>query len=486
MPGRVTIEFLNGELVGRSWNYTTHDLCAFGRAFDCNAVMPESDLQVSRHHFILEVNPPEVSIRDLGSRNKTIINDVPSGGRQSGESAANWSSQRHPAVRLHDGDRIRIGRTELVIRIEQPVFCCRCVTEIPESDSQALRWVGNNFLCRSCRDHLPDSAMHKTPAAPRCGKCGQDVSAEIGIGQRGDYVCRSCRDKLKHAGAEGLKQTLQSAISRSQHLQFSDLKIGRKLGEGAFGAVYEAQTRNGVYAVKVMLSEVAVNPQAKQRFLREIEIGRNLCHPNIVSILDYGAEGSLFFFIMERSPGGSLQDLFEHHGGPLPLTRLAIWLRQVAEGMAHAHRQNFVHRDIKPSNVLLFGEEHSTAKVADFGLAKNFETAGLSGLTMTQQFAGTFAFMPPEQITNFKYSTPASDVYSLAATFYFLLTGHYPREFTPDRDPVSVVLDEQTLVPIRKRSGSIPAELAEILDRALNHVASQRFQTAGEFSRALR
>lgn len=486
MPGRVTIEFLNGELAGRSWNYTTHDLCAFGRAFDCNAVMPESDLQVSRHHFILEVNPPEVSIRDLGSRNKTIINDVPSGGRQPGESAANWSSQRHPAVRLHDGDRIRIGRTEFVIRIEQPVFCCRCVTEIPDSDSQALRWVGNNFLCRSCHDQLPASAIHKPPDVPRCGQCQRDVSAEIGIGQRGDYVCRSCRDKLKHAAAEGLKQSIQSAISRSQRLQFSDLKIGQKLGEGAFGAVYEAHTCSGVYAVKVMLSEVAVSPQAKQRFLREIEIGRSLRHPHIVPILDYGAEGSLFFFIMERSPGGSLQDLFERHGGPLPQSRLWTWLRQVAEGMAHAHRQNFVHRDIKPSNILLFGDDHSTAKVADFGLAKNFETAGLSGLTMTQQFAGTFAFMPPEQITNFKYATPASDVYSLAATFYFLLTGHYPRDFNPSRDPVSVVLDEQSIVPIRNRVSTIPHSIAAVLDRSLAHVASQRYQTADDLLRAIK
>jgi serine/threonine protein kinase len=113
-------------------------------------------------------------------------------------------------------------------------------------------------------------------------------------------------------------------------------------------------------------------------------------------------------------------------------------------------RKAFVHRDLKPSNILLsFAQNDVVAKLSDFGLAKSFERAGLSGLTLTGNYAGTPYFLPRKQITNFKYVKPVSDVWSMGATIYNMLTGTFPYHFTKGRDPIDVILNDN-IVPIRQ------------------------------------
>jgi serine/threonine protein kinase len=156
---------------------------------------------------------------------------------------------------------------------------------------------------------------------------------------------------------------------------------------------------------------------------------------------------------------------------------------QALEGLASAHGAGFVHRDLKPDNVLFAGD--GTAKLADFGLAKSFQQAGLSGMTATGAFAGTYFFMPREQLTSFRQARPASDVWSMAATLYYLLTGQYARDFGAHPDPLAVIL-RGGVVPIRRRDASVPEELAGVIDRALSDEAEERYPTAREFASALR
>ena len=111
--------------------------------------------------------------------------------------------------------------------------------------------------------------------------------------------------------------------------------------------------------------------------------------------------------------------------------------------------------------------------------------AGLSGMSMTGGYAGTPVFMPREQITNFKYVKPVSDVWSMGATIYNMLTGSFPYPFTKERDPIDVILNED-VVPIRKRDKTLPAPLAAVLDKALAKKSKERFQTASEFLQALK
>ena len=175
------------------------------------------------------------------------------------------------------------------------------------------------------------------------------------------------------------------------------------------------------------------------------------------------------------------------HGGKLTLEIASPIMRQCLKGLEYAHSEGIVHRDLKPQNILLHQSESKkwTAKIADFGLAKSFETAGLSGMTATQTAGGTFHFMPREQLTDFKYVKPVADIWSVAATFYNVLTGQYPRDMSSDRDPIEVILHDDA-IPIRERSSEIPPAVADVLGKALSMNPAERFQTADEFGRAFK
>ena len=205
-------------------------------------------------------------------------------------------------------------------------------------------------------------------------------------------------------------------------------------------------------------------------------------HPNIVRFLDSGSDEGTFFFVMEYCDGGSLADVARKNGGTLSWPTLRPWALQALEGLAAAHKESFVHRDIKPHNILI---HQGQAKVSDFGLAKNFQKAGLSGMSMTGNYAGTPVFMPPEQITNFKYVKPVSDVWSFAASLYQLLTGKFPYRFDPKRDPIDVILNDNP-VPIRDRVPGLSKELAAIIDKALVRNPKNRFQNAGEILNSIK
>jgi serine/threonine protein kinase len=238
-------------------------------------------------------------------------------------------------------------------------------------------------------------------------------------------------------------------------------------------------------AVKVLLARVAVDEKTKKKFLQEMELLRSLRHPNIVSFFDQGSVGGAFYFVMEFCNAGSLADLMNRRGGKVPLDEAKNIMLQTLDGLAFAHAKGIVHRDLKPGNILLAGNKSDRkVKVSDFGLAKNFEQAGLSGLTLTGNFGGTLYYMPREQIVNFKRVKPVSDVWSIAATFYIMLTGWLPRDFPKDKDPLAVVLDGG-VIPIRKRNGNIPKPLAAVIDRALEIKPKSRFQDAKEMREAL-
>ena len=253
------------------------------------------------------------------------------------------------------------------------------------------------------------------------------------------------------------------------------------------GAVYLARRLGGEpsppVALKVMLPRMVVDEGAQEIFIREIEVTRALRHPNIVGLLDFGKHEGRFYFALEYCAGGSAEQLRRRHGGRVPLPSTLHIAVGALEGLAAAHEAGFVHRDIKPDNVLL-GED-GAARLADFGLAKSFQQAGLSGMTATGTVAGTFQFMPREQLTSYRQARPTTDVWSMAATLYYLLTGQYARDFAAHSDPLAVIL-KGGVVPLRRRDPSVPEDLAAVIDRALDDEPSRRFPTAREFVAALR
>jgi serine/threonine-protein kinase len=186
---------------------------------------------------------------------------------------------------------------------------------------------------------------------------------------------------------------------------------------------------------------------------------------------------------MELCAGGSVGAYQSRRGGKLPLDEVARIALDAMTGLAYAHERKFVHRDLKPDNLLMTERDGGTIKVADFGLAKSFDKAGLSGMTATSTFGGTPLFMAREQLANFKKVKPVTDVWSLGATMYWLLTAQPVRDFSAAPDPMLVILGESA-IPIRKRDPSIPPRVAEVIDRALADEVGDRYATMLEFRTA--
>ena len=423
MSAKVHLKITQGEGAGKIFDFTEHDTFVFGRMDDCHACIPDDD-QVSRHHFILEVNPPAACLRDLGSLNGTHVNGKKFGAREKDEAPEQGAKRRHPEVTLKHGDRIQVGRTELEVSIEQP-------KEAPR--------------------HLVD---------PQLG----DISL---------------------LSPEQLARLIFGSPDRvvKPKLEIPGCQIEAEIGRGGFGAVYRARRTDGsVVAVKVMLSRVDADDEAIEKFKREIAVTAKLQHPKIVRVLESGASGAVFYFVMEFCDGGSAWDLMLKNKGRLSLAQARPIILGALEALAFAHDKGFVHRDLKPQNILLSRGE---VRLSDFGLAKSFQQAGLSGMSMTGGYAGTPVFMPREQITNFKYVKPVSDVWSMGATIYNMLTGAYPYPFSKDRDPIDVILNDD-IVPIGQRDKALSKNLCAVLDQALEKKAKAHYQTAAEMLAAMK
>lgn len=321
-------------------------------------------------------------------------------------------------------------------------------------------------------------------------KCGRRFTGGIGRMPDENGLCGDCREKANHDPWQALAALLAKGRVKRNGEPVPSIEgydVVHQLGAGGCGAVYLALRKSDGLrvAVKVLLARVATQEKSKKKFLQEMELLSSLRHPNIVSFFDQGSVGGAFYFVMEFCDAGSLADLIKRRGGKVPLDEAKPIMLQALDGLAFAHARGVVHRDLKPGNILLVGRKvDRKAKVSDFGLAKSFEQAGLSGLTLTGTFAGTPYYMPREQVVNFKHVKPVSDVWSIAATFYSLLTGWLPRDFPEGKDPLLVVLDGD-VIPIRKRDASIPKALAAAIDHALAVNQKIRFQDATEFRDAL-
>jgi serine/threonine-protein kinase len=254
-------------------------------------------------------------------------------------------------------------------------------------------------------------------------------------------------------------------------------RLGRELGRGAMGVVYlavqEAEGRE--VAVKTLLPAIPPSRTALGRFLREAEILRRLTHPHIVAFRDAGSAGPLLYFVMEYVPGTSAAAVVDSHG-PLSPVQVLGWADQFLDALAHAHEKGYVHRDVKPSNLLVVGPPGAEiVKVSDFGLARAYEESSMSGLTVANESGGTPAFMPPEQVTDFRSVRPTADQYAAAATLYQLLTGRrvYERSNSTQEMLRRILVEDP--IPLRAEAPPLPGSFGPVIRRALARDPSQRF-----------
>jgi serine/threonine-protein kinase len=427
---RITLRVIEGPHQGRSFQFEGHDTFLVGRSDVAHFRLPDKDRFFSRVHFMVELNPPHCRLMDMGSRNGTQVN-----------------GQRVDTIDLKDGDRIQAGKTVLQIGVEKT-----STTNLPAMHAPAAP------PSRSA----PVPAVSSPPSAPRpalpqaatCPVCAAPLAA-------GTVLCSACAE-----------------LARQQQQPIAGYQIIKELGRGAMGVVSLAlQSSSGtLVALKTIIPAVAGTRNQVDRFLREANILRQLDHPNIVAVRDLGESSGQLYFAMEFVRGTDAHKLMQRQGGLLPVREAVQLTCQLLDGLAYAHDKGFVHRDIKPGNLLVASiGGKAQVKLADFGLARVYQTSQLSGLTMMGEIAGTVAFMAPEQITQFREVKPTADQYSAAATLYNLLTGRFVYDLPRLLPKQIVMILQQDTIPIQKRVPQIDAELAEVIHRGLARDVKARF-----------
>jgi serine/threonine-protein kinase len=279
--------------------------------------------------------------------------------------------------------------------------------------------------------------------------------------------------------------TLRREVAEARKL--GPYKLVRKLGSGGMGEVYLAEHSllKRPCAVKLIRPERAGDPQALRRFEREVQTTASLTHPSTIQVYDYGhTPDGTFYYAMEYIPGLPLDELVRR-AGLLPTGRVVHVLLQLCGALAEAHAAKLVHRDIKPGNVILGerGGRADVAKLLDFGLV-TAPTGGDDLQTREGTITGTPAYMSPEQAAGRGEVGPASDIYSLGAVAYFLLTG---RTLFPDRSVVQVLGAHlyETPDPPGKHRPDLPADLEEVVVRCLAKKPADRFPDVGSLESAL-
>lgn len=334
--------------------------------------------------------------------------------------------------------------------------------------------------CQSCQNLLDDDAQF-------CGTCGLptsrhssdaatqiDVQKQTNAGEARPTDDRHAPDKDPRAGL----------------ILDSKYKLIESLGQGGMGSVFRAQRLHigDEVAVKLLHQDLVREKQALERFRREARTAAMIRHPNVVSIHDFSdgtGQTSEAYIVMELVQGVSLGTLLRREGR-MPAERAVRLMQDICAGVGVAHRQGLLHRDLKPDNVIIVPPTHEgdeeTAKVVDFGLAKVRDVTAQTGLTQTGAVIGTLYYMSPEQCSGEELDA-RSDVYSLGAMFYEMLTGGPPFRSNNFAGLISKHLHEPP--PHFPPALAVPAAIESVCLRALAKNPEQRQPDAIAFGRDL-
>jgi WD40 repeat protein/predicted Ser/Thr protein kinase len=294
------------------------------------------------------------------------------------------------------------------------------------------------------------------------------MSRDAGLG-----LCPAC---LLTAALQ-VDDTAQSGGLPGESSRTADYEILEEVARGGMGVVYRARQKslNRTVALKVLLGGLFAGEEGRRRMKSEATLAARLQHPNIVPVFDTGSLDGQPFYSMAFVEGRTLAEVAQH--GPLAPKRAARYLARMAEAVHYAHGEGVLHRDLKPSNVLIDASDEP--HITDFGLAKALDAAPQ---TLTGGVLGSPAYMPPEQaLGRTSEVTARSDVYSLGAILYELLTGRPPFQGTNLAAVIAQVKDVDPVAPRRLDAG-IPADLETICLKCLEKQPLRRYTSAGELA----
>ncbi|MSQ95298.1 MAG: FHA domain-containing protein [Gemmataceae bacterium] len=392
---RILLTVTAGPHEGQEFSFDRHDTFLVGRSKHAHFQLLAKDKYFSRIHFMMEVNPPECRLIDMGSHNGTYVNGA-----------------KVLAADLKDGDQIRAGHTTLRVQVRRD--------ERSEDDTALL-------------------SRFEDPAAP---------------------------DALPNVPGYVLE---------------------RELGRGAMGVTYLGRRpgQPALYALKVVKPSFQGSQTQVNDFLRAARFLSQLDHPHILRLSEVGGCTSGYYFVSEFFPGRNAGEILEREG-PLPIQRAVGWANQMLQALSYAHAKHFIHHDIRPTNVLVAAiDGKEVVKLADYAVARVYQAAPFSGLSVTAALVNLASFMPPELLFNYQEVNPLADQYSVAAVLYHLLSGQpvldLPKE---ERKRYSSLLRHQ-YVPLRDHRPEVPPALAVAIHRALSRTPGQRFKDIAEFRQAL-
>jgi tetratricopeptide (TPR) repeat protein len=310
-----------------------------------------------------------------------------------------------------------------------------------------------------------------------CGECGAEIPLDAPQG-----LCLQCLAKVALSFAKPAAKPAPNSESDLERIRyFGDYELLEEIARGGMGVVYRARqvSLNRIVAVKMLLFGRFASDEFVKRFQTEAEAAANLQHPNIVAIHEIGEHEDQHYFSMEHVTGQNLAQIVRDN--PVPAKRAAGYVKVVAEAIHCAHQQGVLHRDLKPSNILIDQFDHP--RITDFGLAKRLKAD--SDATRPGQVLGTPNYMPPEQ-ADFKRGSLGtySDIYSLGAILYHLLTGRPPFAADTLEHTIFQLLNNEPVAP-RLLVPDLPRDLETICLKCLRKEPDRRYQNAQELAEDL-
>ncbi len=260
--------------------------------------------------------------------------------------------------------------------------------------------------------------------------------------------------------------------------------LAQYIGEGGTATVYRAEhPERGRAAVKILRPRLAQDPVAVKRFLREAEYGARVKHPNIVQTYDYGATDGLHYLALEWAQGEPLAE-FVNRSGKLAPALVATIVEQLGAALDCAHKAGIIHRDLKPANIM-YDPATQTAKLLDFGIARDAELNPEERLTRAGFFVGTLQYVAPETLSGELVSEQA-DVYSLATIAYYLLSQELPFTGKSPRELFQQLLTKPP-VPLNQAARGVrfPGPIEAAVMHGLERDLSKRSRTVDEFATEL-
>ena len=309
----------------------------------------------------------------------------------------------------------------------------------------------------------------------KCPRCDYENTGD-------SRFCAGCGLELETtAGRREATLTLQTPVFRLKRgtVLARRFEIIEEVGRGGMGAVYKAYDPqvDEVVAVKVLRPEIASEPEVVERFKNEIKLARQVAHRHVCRTYDIGQDGLMVFISMEYVAGEDLKS-FIRRSGHINEAKAVDITRQVAEGLAEAHRLGVIHRDLKPQNIMI--DRQGNVKVMDFGIAKSLQNSGRTG---TGVIMGTPDYMSPEQADS-RETDRRADIYALGGILFEMVTGRVPFE---GDTPLSVVLKHKSEAPASSDSLNVQVSprLSRIILKCLEKDREKRYQSAEALLRDL-